>query len=554
MSSSLSLQDIRNWEDLGQQLEKTAAGYLKSCSALELSGVTHLKPNELISRIDQRLNSFDALITHQLNSARSSMACLRNKLVSSIHRLPDEIISRVFEFAVNLYTVELPHHLSFQHRTQVIYRNLHALLGVCTTWRRVGLSHCALWSLVPVVRNRNDRFMPTAAQLSLQRAAGTKLYLVAEFDGHRHDIQTYIQDVLTRFGPRFSTVNIHSDAMAPIRVAVRKFVWSVRNTTNSLTGLSLCHHRRDKFTPRGIDDIYVQSDSDQGDFNRLLESLQLFRLCGMKIHFGGVSFKNLTELRLQDMWAGRTVDIEDLLWSLSSSSRLRRLEIISIFHHPNQPNTTPRSYDFPIILPALEYLYLEDLYKDLLNLILDSIAPGSHHTTLHLTGKCIRTYPPRDNEVLGFHDSRLCDFKIDTLMIGHNLGGHEAAIRPLLEMLPTITSLYLDCLTLSPSGLRSIINPADPHNTGPGHGFPRLNKLYIGQSFFPDISGLDTLKEVVASHPIIELGLGVGISQHTADGEIRLHHIQDPHEPLDPIREWFLRTVPRWSGCLVAIR
>ncbi|CAE6350690.1 unnamed protein product [Rhizoctonia solani] len=470
------------------------------------------------------------------------MACLRNHLASSIQRLPDEILSRVFDYAINLYDVEQSHHLSAQYRTQVTYRNLHTLLGVCTAWRRVGISHCALWSLVPVVRNRNDRFMSTAAQLSLERAARSKLHLVAELNRDRLDMETYVREILTQYGPRFSTINLHSDSMAPIRVAVRKLVKSARDTHSSLTGLSICHHRPDKFMARGIDDIYGQSDSDQGDFNRLLEPLQVLRLCGLKIHFGGLLFKNLTELRLQDMWAGRTVDVEDFMWSLSSATQLRRLEVISILNHPNQVNTTPRSYDFPITLRSLETLYLEDLFKDLLDLILGSIAPGSHHTTLHLTGKCVRTYPPRDNEVLGFHDSKLGDFKIDTLMIGHDLGSHGPALRPLLEMLPTVKTLYMDCLTLTPSNLRPLINHAGPGK--PTVGFPRLTKLYIGQSFFPDITGLHSLQEVVASHPLTELGLGVGLREFTETRDV-LRHIQDPHEQLDSFREWFLNSVPK---------
>ncbi|CAE7118168.1 unnamed protein product, partial [Rhizoctonia solani] len=483
-TQALFPRGIQRWEVIGQQLEKMAMAYLESCSNMELLGVNHPNPGHLISLINQRLGSFEARITRKLSLARLSMACLRNKLASSVHRLPDEVLSRIFEFSVNLYDVEISHHLSAQYRTQVIYRNLHALLGVCTTWRRVGLSHRALWSIIPIVPNRNDRFMPSAAQLSLERAAGTHLHLVAKLHDDRTDMKAYVQDTLTRFGPRFSTINLHSDSMAPMRVAVNKLVGSVRNTTSSLSGLSLCHHRQDKFLPRGVDDIYVQSK--QGDFNKLLEPLQLLRLCGLKIHFGGLLFRNLTEVRLQDMWVGRTADIEDFLWSLSSSSQLRRLEIISTFYHPDQANTPSRSYKFPITLPALELLYLEDLYKDALNLILGSITPGSYHTTLHLTGKCIRTYPPHDHQVLGFHDSKLRDFKIDTLMIGHNLGSHEAAIRPLLEMVPTITALYLDCLTLSPSVLQPIINSAGPNNAAV-HGFPRLKKLYIGQSYFPDI-------------------------------------------------------------------
>ncbi|GAB1524811.1 hypothetical protein RhiTH_007967 [Rhizoctonia solani] len=535
-------QVVRTWETTAHHLENAVIAHLDSCSGLALPDLHTHDPAHLLSQIEHQLHSFDTLIISRLNAARSSMACFRNRLASPIHRLPDEILSRIFDYSINLYDIEQSHHLSSQYRTQVIYRNLHTLLGVCSVWRRVGMSHCALWSLVPVVRNRNDRFMSTAAQLSLERASGSKLHLVAELNRERLDMENYVREMLTEYGPRFSTINLHSDSMAPIRVAVRKLVKSVRNASSSLTGLSICHHRPDKFMARGIDDIYGQSDPDQDDFNRLLEPLRVLRLCGLKIHFGSLSFRNLTELRLQDMWAGRTVDVQDFIWSLSSAAQLRRLEIISILNHPNQINTTPRSYDFPITLPALEVLYLEDLFKDLLDLILESIAPGSHHTTLHLTGKCVRTYPPRDNEVLGFHDSKLGNFKIDTLMIGHDLGGHGPALRPLLEMLPTIKTLYMDCLTLTPSNLRPLINHAGPGK--PPVNFPRLTKLYIGQSFFPDISGLHSLQEVVASHPIMELGLGVGLREFTETRDT-LRHIQEPHEQMDPFREWFLSTVPK---------
>ncbi|KAF8729301.1 hypothetical protein RHS02_07866, partial [Rhizoctonia solani] len=514
-------QVARTWETTAHHLEKAVTAHLDSCSGLALPDLHTHDPVHLLSQIEHQLHSFDTLIISRLNAARSSMACFRNRL----SRLP----------SIDSQTKSCPGYL--------ITQSTSTTLNNPTIFHPNTEPKSSTGTFIRYLESaRNDRFMSTAAQLSLERASGSKLHLVAELNRERLDMENYVREMLTEYGPRFSTINLHSDSMAPIRVAVRKLVKSVRNASSSLTGLSICHHRPDKFMARGIDDIYGQSDPDQDDFNRLLEPLRVLRLCGLKIHFGSLSFRNLTELRLQDMWAGRTVDVQDFIWSLSSAAQLRRLEIISILNHPNQINTTPRSYDFPITLPALEVLYLEDLFKDLLDLILESIAPGSHHTTLHLTGKCVRTYPPRDNEVLGFHDSKLGNFKIDTLMIGHDLGGHGPALRPLLEMLPTIKTLYMDCLTLTPSNLRPLINHAGPGK--PPVNFPRLTKLYIGQSFFPDISGLHSLQEVVASHPIMELGLGVGLREFTETRDT-LRHIQEPHEQMDPFREWFLSTVPK---------
>ncbi|KAF8749261.1 hypothetical protein RHS01_10237 [Rhizoctonia solani] len=408
MSSHVQVSgaSFRTWETTVHHLEKAVTAHLDSCSGLALPDLHTHDPAHLLSQIEHQLHSFDTLIISRLNASRSSWHAFA---IDS--RLP----------SIDSQTKSCPGYLITQLTS--------------TTLNNPTIFH-------PNTEPKSStgtfiRYLESA------RYGGESVCLIA------HSGRSYP-----------STINLHSDSMAPIRVAVRKLVKSVRNASSSLTGLSICHHRPDKFMARGIDDIYGQSDPDQDDFNRLLEPLRVLRLCGLKIHFGSLSFRNLTELRLQDMWAGRTVDVQDFIWSLSSAAQLRRLEIISILNHPNQINTTPRLYDFPITLPALEVLYLEDLFKDLLDLILESIAPGSHHTTLHLTGKCVRTYPPRDNEVLGFHDSKLGNFKIDTLMIGHDLGGHGPALQPLLEMLPTIKTLYMDCLTLTPSNLRPLINHA----------------------------------------------------------------------------------------------
>ncbi|KAG8759529.1 hypothetical protein FRC11_001876, partial [Ceratobasidium sp. 423] len=129
----------------------------------------------------------------------------------------------------------------------------------------------------------------------------------------------------------------------------------------------------------------------------------------------------------------------------------------------------------------------------------------------------------------------------DTLMIGFE-SFHEDAPRvcSLLELMPTIKTLYLDRWPLSTDTLSPSINHAGPTSEGE-HRYSRLTKLYIGRSSLMDISSLDTLKKLVSSHPIMELGLGIGFQ----DAGCCYHDLQYPHHELDPYREWLLEAAPK---------
>ncbi|KAG8759528.1 hypothetical protein FRC11_001875 [Ceratobasidium sp. 423] len=535
-------ENLRNWEETGQQLEKTVIAFLDSCSALEHSEFGYLDRGQVISSIKDRIRSLDKLIKQRLDLARSSMSSLtkklKKKLRSSIQRLPVEILTRIFHLVIHHLDLEVedPEHLSYSYRSKSIYRKLYRLFGVCSVWKKTLLSQGTFWSLVPVVDLPYDSYTLSGARLNLERAAGSKLHLVAALT--KASTQDFVLDTLTRFGSRIKAVNFNSNSPASLEKVVHALVRGENHSSDCLTSLSLFYTHGWKYG------ISLQSVAWQKDLHRVLEPLRVLRLRKLEIPLRGLLFKNLTELRLQDISIGAMADLEDTLWTLSSSSQLQLLEVISVRAYRNPPDTTPRSYNFPISLPSLKVLYLEDLAHNLLELILGSIAPGSHHVTLNFTKVCLMENIHTEQAVaIDPHRSKLPNFKIDTLMMDPNFHGNADEVATFLRLVPTVTELSLDQLELHISDLRPFINPEGPSATRGNYVMPRFTKLRITRSCFDSVDALDILQDVVASHPIVELGLGVGRAcSFSGSGFNNLAH---PPKELASYKKWFLKAVPK---------
>ncbi|KAG8731311.1 hypothetical protein FRC11_004535 [Ceratobasidium sp. 423] len=539
MSSSLAA--ITRWEELGRQLEKTVDAYLDSCTGLELP-IFNCTPSagELVSKVEDRLHSFDD-ITNRLGSARSSLVRTRNNMAAPILRLPNEILSRIFDLAIRIVDIGASNELSADCLTRTRYHALHNLLGVCSKWQQVGVSQSRLWSLIPVIRHMDDRLDWAAAQLSLDRAIGCGLHLVAELPFFRQDIQLFIHDALNEYGPRIGSINLQTDVAPLLYGAINAFIQATSNSTRRLHDLSMCFRRFGINHLRHHPYLCRPEVPGYADFNHMLESLRVLRLRQVNINFRDVSFRSLTELRLQQVALGSNAKLVESLLSISSSPELRNLEIISVVTFGNTAGST-LSYS-SISFPGLHRLYLEDLYQDTLNLLLALVKPGSHRLILHLTRNCdriCRALDPYLAQQVRFRGLRLQDFQVDTLMLGSHFGtACRANFRDVLELVPTATSFYIDSRCLSPDYLPNMTSPVDPNSKN-----SNLTRLYITRSSIP-FSNIGALKDLVASHPIEELGIGISVTDLGGGELVDSHDLQSPHEQLDPIRNWILDVVPR---------
>ncbi|KDN33366.1 hypothetical protein RSAG8_13542, partial [Rhizoctonia solani AG-8 WAC10335] len=238
-----SLKLMRKWEELGQQLEKTAIAFLGTCTALDFPNTTGSPGvRELVWKLDDMIISINDRVQPLINRARSSLARTRNELAAPIFRLPDETLSSIFHIAMHTVEIQTPGQLSARNLVNTRYRHLHALIPVCSTWRRVILAQRSFWSLIPIVRQNNGRFMSTATLLSLERSAGRNLHLVAELCINRGDMSTFILGVLSHYGSHFRVINLKSNWEGLLRNAVYTLVGSTEDPLRSLADLSLCYY------------------------------------------------------------------------------------------------------------------------------------------------------------------------------------------------------------------------------------------------------------------------------------------------------------------------
>ncbi|CAE6476401.1 hypothetical protein ACGC1H_007683 [Rhizoctonia solani] len=476
-------------------------------------------------------------------------------------QLPDEILSHIFLLA--MYSIDISHsrQLSCTYTVRLIYRRLYAFLGVCSSWRRVVLSSSSLWTLVPVLEQPNNQWGSLAAQQSLERAVGHRLRLVAYPSNTQPGIEDFIVQTLSQHGHRFDTINIHSDSADSIRHSLASLIKVADGTYVSIKELSLCYSESigDEISrPHiggGTPINFHASPPLPAGVESLIESVRVLRICGMSIVPEGLSFTMLTEIRLQSLVLGPKSAFVELLEVLSSSSQLRTLELISILTiHSNWPRAPEKK--FPISLPNLRDVYLEDLDLDTLEFVLQSIAPGSYTTTLNWTARScqsVEAYSYTSTNIVFLE--KLSRLKIDVLLFRRELG--EVSIHKdvyyLLQAMPNITTLCLDSFYVDSEVLDALVpntESGSEQESSSGHwqhnykkqntnppGFAQLTNLYIFRSHCHDLNALRDLPKVLAHHRIQELGIGIG-----PDCDCKDHHAYAyPDEPESP--GWGPRTL-----------
>ncbi|CAE7162535.1 unnamed protein product [Rhizoctonia solani] len=447
---------------------------------------------------------------------------------SLVHQLPDEILSDIFFLA--MYSLDITHPSQFPslYTTRTIYRRLYNFLGVCTWWRRVILSSGSLWTLIPLIEPSSGGWVPRTTQLSLERAAGHRLRLVAHFSNP----QDFIFGILSRHASQFDAINIRSNSADSICNLLAPLIKNAESGSASIKELSLCHSESlgDEISrpPAGVGqhvNFHASPPLPLG-VNGLIESLYALRISGMNVNFEGLSLKTLTNIRLDSLVLGPKLSLVKFTEALASATQLRTLELISVLTiHSGWENISIG--DVSISLPNLEHLYLDDLNLDTLKFILATISSGSHTTTLNWTHRCCETAADGSYTSTNIVFLRkLSRFNIDVLLFRRQPGeiSFHKYIYYVLQAMPSVTTLCLDLVYLNyevldalvpvtrnitEKGLHTSAEDYKKQNDDPP-GFAQLTNLYICRSHCHDLDALRDLPQVLASHRIQELGIGIG--------------------------------------------
>ncbi|KAL5633500.1 hypothetical protein ACGC1H_003860 [Rhizoctonia solani] len=448
---------IKRWEDASASLEAAFKDYMDMCFGLGIDSLRGEPQHDLAPRIDFTLSMTHTRISHYLKESSCVLARTRNKLASSLYNFPEEVLSQIFLDVVFDHNgsqgSQIP---SMRQDVRLIYHRLYSLIGVCSSWRDILMERGIFWSVIPMVSNPSIK-REGPFELCLTRAGGSRLHLAVD-----HQVATSSTDlgtVLANHRSRLRAINICVDDGddETMEYVVSQLLKHIPHGSLSELSIQLTDSESSDMStelPEDSDYIMYRDSPQQASFSRLVQSLTAFRLYGARFHWDTLSFSTrLVELRIERVVLGYDDMIASFLQTLSLATGLRDLKIIAISTFRKR-SPTPLS---PITFPALQSLFIEDLYLNTLEHLLPMIAPGSHRLTLFLSSDSLEINVLEDEDTddeteddetrLDGLCSLLEHTSIDTLMMtGEGGGGWLTGFRlaQLLRSMPTLKTLKMD--------------------------------------------------------------------------------------------------------------
>ncbi|KDN34910.1 hypothetical protein RSAG8_12050, partial [Rhizoctonia solani AG-8 WAC10335] len=543
-TTSWPIGGVQHWEETGARLESAIASYLHSCLALEQSTSTAppVGVGNLPTHLDRRLEYFHTLLTQPLAQSLASVARTRNKLVTSIHRIPSEVLGTIFDFAVKSAGNDLPMESAIPASCLCLYR----IVSVCSVWRKIGLAHARLWILVPLVYfNRSGIITIKSAYFSFERAGRSELHLVANL-GLNFILGPPLAKKIADNGSRFRTINLRSSSHFVLEHILDPILMTA--APGSISDLSLCYHPpTDAIGLLGFD-----TPSKQAAFESILNSLRVLRLNNILPDTDNPTFGSLVELRIQAISFGTDLHLREFLQRLGSASYLQTLDIISV--EASEVATSPSSPHDPYSIPSLQTLFLDGLSSNVIQTILSSIKPGTHRTVLSATNDIYITHRPEGRFFTGILSLQnvIQGYNIDTVVIGE-AGYAFDDFCPLLSILPDLTTIYFDEQHLGRASLAALTRRSDIPESQ--LNLPKLRRIYISCSNIDDIGDQTAFKNMLSSHPLEELVLGGQLSEvaeitepgNASNGDLDYVDIAGPDVRTISIRTWLQANIPKFT-------
>ncbi|CAE6518206.1 unnamed protein product, partial [Rhizoctonia solani] len=539
---------IRQWEDAGASLVTAIGDYMDLCLTLTPNHLGEdIKTNDIAARIDPTIKA----VFEQLTKLGPTALKMRNKLVSPLLQLPEEIISMIFQhYIFDPDNPKSPRTSSMIRDVRGIHYRLDALIQVCSSWKDIVMAKGLFWSVTPVL------YGFFSLECTLKRAGQSKLYLAAADD--IVETPKLLPQVLAEYGSRFWAINIEVRDSHLIKGAMRQI--SRQGTTGSLTELSIrwdkAHNASPALPTDEFDYIFPRSHSEQTSFTNMMGLLTAFRISGIQFHWDTIVFSTrLVELRIDNITLGYDDAIVSFLRALSSASELRDLKLISVatLHRPSAALNT--GTPAPIEFPKLQSLLLQNMYFNALKLLLPAFTRARHCLTLFLTGLCLKVNMLEGDRLEGGQEQQseldratnLCatlrPLSLDTLTLGEsNLATvwlRGKAFHILLEGLPTLKTLKLHKWIFEAWDWQHLTRPRSAQENPEEHPFAALQNLYIISASIRTFR-LDYFQEMIISHPLQRVVLG-GVSQRLTSTRTYEKSLEDSE-----CVEWTRNNVPEF--------
>ncbi|CAE6350646.1 unnamed protein product [Rhizoctonia solani] len=553
-NSRWAMENIQYWEEAGAELEVAISAYHHACLSLEHSSSTapSIHTATLPARLGRRIEYFNALLTQPLAQSLASIARSRNRLTTSCYRIPPEILSKIFEFVIEISLGYVPMGVAFK----TICLSLYRILSVCSVWRKVGMAHASLWTLVPLVyfntppRGLTER----SVDHSLTRAGRVGLRLAADIRDFSIN-HLSIRTKLVSNGHRFRFINIRASSLPALEAVLQPILTTA--VPSSIHELSLC------FEPPLSNDSRIHGPHYlfRSGAPFVKSAIQAVSGFARVLRFKNVLpptashyFNNVVELRIQDIVFGDDATLRQFLWSLSIATRLRTLDIISItaYEATDEPAF---AHNIPFSLPSLQSIYLENLPLNVLGTLLHAIEPGPHNTALLMTNRSFSIIRPN-----GVFQGNLASFgvaiqshTIGTLVLNkHFTGPNAGSLHSILGYMPALTAIIFDEQTLDRESLLVLTRP--PATSVTALSFPKLRRILLSCTIIDDIGNIPLLKTMLSSHPLQELVIGGSfqeIVEITAPNNVRNRYrnkidLDGPDVRATATRAWLKEHVPNY--------
>ncbi|CAE6524229.1 unnamed protein product [Rhizoctonia solani] len=424
---------------------------------------------------------------------------MSEKRTSPISHLPEEILSEIFiQYACGssrLCAMDFA-----QRHVNSVYQRAYTLLGVCATWRRVGLACPDLWKLVAIT-NQKDAGPRAPNELILRRAAGNDLHLVFSDKEFRQGEFKVLDDHWHRFG----RVSIQSESESSHPAEISKVLGPIIEHSSPGSISKLC-----------LSKMYGSANYDLAEFEphiyQLIGSLAVFRINRMHICWKNIAFSHrFVELCVAHIGLRNNSEILGFFAAISSTRELKVLKLIAILFDPSQLETESVQM---VSLPMLKFLYIERSYLNILDYIMSRIARGSYHLMLTLSTSTPRKFPlgvePNDVE---YFFAFLRGVPVDELTLrgrGDSPWSHSSGLQRVLKSIPGLKALVIDEFIVNRDILMGFERPPTLYSPMDNDAFPTLTRLeFHAVSFAVSLSELKPgFETILNTHQLQTLVLG----------------------------------------------
>ncbi|KAG8708336.1 hypothetical protein FRC08_018943 [Ceratobasidium sp. 394] len=488
---------FQRWKSARTTLTHAIDGYLTAsvelCDALSSSACHPSSRHSLeqtLSGIDLELSSLQSE-EEKLKRTRAALANERNRsrTLTSVHRLPSEILATIFSISSSRYTRS-----DRTARIRGVYLSPATLASVCSSWRQLALQCPSLWSYIDIIVGDGlSLHHPMQLNLWVERSQNVPLYVNIRDHNYRDDDLPYtttwqhVKKLVKFLAPlmhRVYALDINAtlgeiDMFSSVMKSwIKNGSTSVEKTLQVFNNLKLFSE-----DPSGL---WFGPESNAERFNTFFRTINRLLLRYCRISRDIQFHEGLVELHLEGVISHHYPSQQEFVEMLAACPRLRILALVNYWVEPSEEETPGQ-----VTLNHLQSLSLEtDDPGYSLAPIFPLLLIGPKALAMSLT-------PEKDTQFIAEAKAFFGRTNVTKLCVRDRV--RQSSSTALLSFpIPHLETLAIENFDIFGQAFEDFFGP-----NGEGEGtalWPRLHTLYL-----KDLSiDASCLRKLVLLHPSIK--------------------------------------------------